>query len=288
MTRMEVEKYLNPVSVASIVVAVGTLGYTLWDGERSNARENDLSFSQFAAKISRLEADYEQLSAVLASKDSELAALQEQMSGTVGNSDELLVQLENRISKLEDNPSLPGSVAVEEIVDLLLRDHLDLLEGPVGPQGPRGETGPVGPPGIAGATSNNSGGQVQITTEFTTEHQKEYLGSAEATLVGCDKDGALVECSIILVENGDENLLYGFYPADSRTALPSAEWVSASSLSANGESEFGRNSFMIELSPGIPTKIVVSFQIQSRDTAGLLALELKSRRGMVSWRNISL
>lgn len=280
-------------AAAGGLVAAGTLLYTYVDGERANAREQDLSFSQFAAKISRLEADLEQMDEELARKEEEIAALRSAM-GAIGTSAPVdLTALETRLDQLENRTS--GQLAaptVEDVATYLMRNHREALRGPqglTGPQGPAGAKGDRGEPGVAGqsaTTAANPRAPIQVNTEFSSTYEDQYWGTTRVSLIGCAGRGQRVICTFILFPEADTNLR--MWQQYSRLALPSAEWVTASDLALGGNDAgtFGS----INLSQGVPTRLEMNFQLPSGGHEGLLALEVVAEvdRYKAAWRNVGL
>lgn len=276
-------------AAAGGLVAAGTLLYTYVDGERANAREQDLSFSQFAAKISRLEADLEQMDEELAQKEQEIADLRSAMGAIDQSTPVDLAALENRLHQLENRPVGQGAApSVEAVAAYLVNNHSEALRGPQGlpgPRGPIGAKGERGEPGAPGQTANPRA-PIQVTTEFRSEYEDQYWGTTRVTLIGCAGRGQRITCKLILFPEADTNLrLWQQY---SRLALPTAEWVTASDLSLGGEanSSFGS----ISLSQGIPTKLEVNFQLPNGGHKGLLALEIVAEQDVykAAWKNVGL
>lgn len=287
---MEAEKYLNPVSLASIIVAIGTLGYTLWDGERSNARENDLSFSQFAAKISRLEADLEQLGSTVSSKETEIQALRDQLQASTNNASTVSIdELTSRVAALEASRPSGVDVNAEDVARVLVRDYLETLKGPPGPPGPMGERGPAGKDGSANTSTSDSSGSIIIQPDFSSDFPTGTIGSMEVSLLKCDQDGSAIKCSVLVKETGSRAKKVVF-AQNTRIALPSAEWVQNRKRTANGESTDGSKYLYLKLTPGIPTRIDFEFPVPSSPLQGLLGFELYEENigGSYTWPNVSL
>lgn len=275
------------------LIGAGTLVYTYVDGERTNAREQDLSFSQFAAKISRLEADLEQMDEDLSRKEQEIATLRSTLK-TLGQAAPIdLAALEARLSELENRPSAQGKgPSVDAVAAYLMQNHKEALRGPQGvpgPQGPEGAKGEKGEPGAVGqavSSGVNPRAPIQITTDYQSDFEDQYWGTTRVSLIGCAGKGQRVTCKLVLFPEADADLrMWSQY---SRVALPSAEWVFASDL-AFGGADAGTFA-SISLSKGIPIRLEMSFQLPSGGHEGLLALEVvaENDRLKAAWRDVQL
>jgi hypothetical protein len=295
---VDTEKYLNPVNIATIAVAIGTLGYTLWDGERSNSRENDLSFSQFAAKISRLEVELEQLNGTIRAKEQEVQILRQQVSDSGMVDTSAFDELAKRVDKLEKNSLSAANVTPEQVAEVLIQNFPDAIRGPQGPQGPAGPKGEPGPQGISSDNSETSSSgkdgtkAALIDPDYSSDFPKLEFGTAEATLIGCEQQETIVQCAVLLEETSSKITRYSFRDA-TRVALPSAEWVENFQRSANGLSFSNREELEVELSPGIPTRVEFRFKVGSARLDGLLGFEARAanfagRLITATWRDIRL
>lgn len=277
------------------VLGIATFAYEYVDAERANAREQDLGFSQFAAKISRLEADLEQMDEELTQKEAEIAELRKSM-GAIGSSDGSDVRkLEARIAALESRPhGAATSATPEQVASVLIRDYssqLRGLQGPQGPQGPVGPQGPAGPRGEAGASGNpgsvNPNAPIKVSRDFSTDFEPQYFGSTKASLMGCAGKGVRVSCTMLLEPEESVNFHFQSRNGNIRAALPSAEWVEANEIKVGSQRDWVVGG---SLSAGIPTRVDIAFNLPSGGHDGLLALEVfdgQSRTKAV-WKNIPL
>lgn len=282
----------NKIGVAGVaggLVGIGTLLYTYIDGERANAREQDLGFSQFAAKISRLEADLEQIDEELTLKDQEISSLRDALSAIGERAPVDLTLLEKRLSDLEEQPVGQGQAAsVEAVAAFLVQNHLDELRGPQGPAGPQGPVGPKGEAGAAGSSAAlNPRAPIEVTGDFSTDFEPQYFGSTKANLVGCAGKGVRVSCTMLLEPEDAASYHFQARGDKIRLALPTAEWVQAKEFKVGSQKNWvvGGN-----LSAGIPQRVDIAFDLPSGGHKGFLALEVfeGQSRSTAVWKDIPL
>lgn len=273
-------------AVAGGLVAVGTLLYTYVDGERANAREQDLGFSQFAAKISRLEADLEQMDEELSHKEQEIASLRDTMNAFGAQEPVDLSSLERRLSKLEERPAgQEEAPSIEAVAAYLLQNHAGALrgpQGPAGPQGPKGETGAAG-----GSATQNPRSPIKVSRDFSTDFEPQYFGSTKASLVGCAGGGIRVSCTMLLEPEDAAQYHFQSRNGNIRAALPTAEWVEAKELKVGQQKDWVVGG---KLSAGIPARVDIAFNLPSGGHEGLLALEIFDgvSKSTAVWKDIPL
>lgn len=235
--------------------------------EREYANQLDVTFSEYASRVTRLEEQLKQLSGSLTERDMQLTALRAELAKQAPIDLSALDAFEERL-KLVERRRQSSSVSVDSVADVLMRDYAQQLRGPKGdpgPAGPMGARGPAGPQGAAGEAG--SGGTVLQPMQdpdvlanfaFTSDFETKRMGDLQVDLVECLNGGSSVHCEFQVEWLGEGVKQFRHDGSQFRIATEDSSWYNGSSVSMLNSSN---NSWVEhDFIPKLPVRVRVDFK----------------------------
>ncbi|WP_341368334.1 collagen-like protein [Yoonia sp. BS5-3] len=284
-------------TLTAVGVSALALLYTYIDGERDNSRSNDISFSEYASKISRLESNQERLTERLIESTAEVERLEAMLASLPPPTDfDQLDGLLARIADLERRPAAAtADIDVSDVADALFENYGDALRGDTGPRGPQGEQGPQGDQGPAGEATGTTTAVALASPEvreqfiFDSEFETKRIGDLQVDLVGCFNGGGSVSCEFQVEALTSDIVEVSFRSIDFQIALETSEWHESNRVRLLNRTATSHSTLRHDFIPNLPVRVFADFQGAETNGSGLPIVEFCTTgcNTKTSWNSVA-
>lgn len=285
---MEYIKTLGAGVAGAVATGIGIISFQ---------QESAQAQADRAERIKGAEVRIEKVEMELNRKESELEKIADRLdvvSDRAGNESlrQELKALSLRLKAVESAPSSGAGPTAEQVARVLMRDYADTLRGPVGPVGPKGDKGEPGAKGDKGEQGASVAGgavnpraPIKITTEYRSSFEDQYWKDARVSLIGCSGKGTRVKCNLMVFPEQDIQL--NLFASAARVALPDGVFAWGAKVTLGNQ---GGKRADLNLSGGVPTKLVYEFGLETGGHDGLLEIRLTEHMSgeKLIWKDVPL